>query len=175
MKHTFFPPLAFDSDEGHNAFTVNWYSKNLESMQEISLLEVATKANQHCYRFLWLRTFHPPVAITVIVDEEHTGEVTLKVTDGMGGYGPGQIVMDEKYSASKENIERFLGLLEKADFWNMPTKENKLGMDGAQWILEGVKDGNYHIVDRWSPKEGSFRNVALNMIQLAALNVESVY
>ena len=29
-----------------------------------------------------------------------------------------------------------------------------VGVDGAQWIFEGVKDSTYHVVDRWSPDNG---------------------
>ena len=30
-------------------------------------------------------------------------------------------------------------------------QENIVNLDGAQWIVEGVKNGQYHVVDRWSP------------------------
>lgn len=27
-------------------------------------------------------------------------------------------------------------------------------MDGAEWSIEGVKDGTYHVVTRWTPRQG---------------------
>jgi hypothetical protein len=38
-------------------------------------------------------------------------------------------------------------------------------MDGARWILEDVRDGKYHLVDRWSPDTGTFREAALLLVQ----------
>ena len=38
------------------------------------------------------------------------------------------------------------------------------GVDGAQWIIEGVRNGTYHVVDRWSPREGQVRALGLFMV-----------
>ncbi len=35
--------------------------------------------------------------------------------------------------------------------WDLPTRGQDPQCDGAGWILEAVKGGHYHIVDRWSP------------------------
>ena len=49
----------------------------------------------------------------------------------------------------------FLTSLNDLSFWKLPAslveETNVVQLDGAQWILEGVKQGRYHIVDRWSP------------------------
>jgi hypothetical protein len=37
-------------------------------------------------------------------------------------------------------------------------------VDGAQWIIEGVRNGSYHIVDRWSPTNGEIRALGLFMV-----------
>jgi hypothetical protein len=34
---------------------------------------------------------------------------------------------------------------------NGPDGTTAIGVDGAQSIVEGVKQGKYHVVDRWSP------------------------
>ena len=40
----------------------------------------------------------------------------------------------------------------------MPSAEERTdGVDGAQWLVEGIKDGRYHLVDRWSPTDGPVR------------------
>ncbi len=47
-------------------------------------------------------------------------------------------------------VERINGV----SFWNLPTlqpSDGTVGLDGAQWIIEGAKDGRYHVIDRWSP------------------------
>jgi hypothetical protein len=39
-----------------------------------------------------------------------------------------------------------------ARFWEVSTRDgNRDGLDGAAWIVEGVKQGRYHIIDHWSP------------------------
>jgi hypothetical protein len=66
-----------------------------------------------------------------------------------------------------------LELLNKAQFWTAPTEQEAdgVGCDGAQWIMEGVKTSQYHVVDRWSPKEGPYRKAALFLaINLGGLN-----
>jgi hypothetical protein len=70
-------------------------------------------------------------------------------------------------------VDIFLKLLGQADFWKAPTEEKSdaVGEDGAQWIVEGVKDGQYHVVDRWSPEEGPYRKAALFLaINIGGLN-----
>jgi len=47
----------------------------------------------------------------------------------------------------------FKNLLNQIDFWNMETNKRVMGFDGAQWILEGKNDFQYHVVDRWSPSK----------------------
>lgn len=46
----------------------------------------------------------------------------------------------------------FLNNMNNLEFWNKPTHVNCQGVDGAQWILEGYKDGKYHFLNRWSPE-----------------------
>ncbi len=61
-------------------------------------------------------------------------------------------------------------------FWILPTSNQSTpGLDGAQWILEGVNVGKYHVVNRWSPKDGQSRQLMLDLVALSGITVESVY
>jgi len=52
-------------------------------------------------------------------------------------------------------VAPFLKRIEEAGFWNTPSVDNSRIMnDGAQWIVEGLKGGTYHLVDRQSPENG---------------------
>ena len=42
-------------------------------------------------------------------------------------------------------------------------------------MLEGVKGGRYHVVDRWSPDGGPFRKAMLDLVALAGMKVDPVY
>ncbi len=62
-------------------------------------------------------------------------------------------------------------------FWQLPTEETAgvIGMDGARWIVEGVKAGRYHLVDRWSPKDGAVREFGLLLVGLSEIDSEPIY
>jgi len=42
-------------------------------------------------------------------------------------------------------------------------------------LSEGVKKGKYHIVDRWCPEEGVYREAALYLIKLSRLKIDKIY
>jgi hypothetical protein len=44
--------------------------------------------------------------------------------------------------------QRFSQLLRVAPFWDLPPRG---GFDGADYVLEGVKEGHSHYVERWCP------------------------
>ena len=171
----FFPLAIFDKDEKQAIQTAAWYSSHLYAMQEPSLWFNAENEQRQRYRFLWLRTFHQPIAVRLSITDDGQGEIVLKVTDGMGGYGSGKLVVNESQPVTKDSVTGFLSKLQSLNFWELPTSEKGLGCDGAQWILEGVRDGKYHLVDRWSPKKGKFRKTALALIGLSNLTVENIY
>ena len=131
--------------------TQNWYPKHLAAMGEPSLFEQSTNQTIEQYRFLWLRTFHKPIAIRVCKGDER---ITLRVVrlSGMGGYDPGKIEHDETFTVTAEQWDGMLKLLAKASFWNTPAEDRaSFGNDGSQWILEGQAHGKYHVIDRWTP------------------------
>jgi hypothetical protein len=90
---------------------------------------------------------------------------------------------------TKEHTASFLDQINEAGFWDLATYEKEVvgadgkkivevHVDGAEWILEGVKDGKYKIADRWSPEKGPVRALGLTMLMdLAKLKLlyEEVY
>jgi hypothetical protein len=131
--------------------TEQWYPKHLKAMKEPSLYEKRADKAVEQYRFLWLRTFHKPLAVRI---QKDSGGITLRVVSlsGAGGYEPGKIEHDETLTLSTNQWAAFVKLVEKASFWQTPTKEKyEQGFDGSQWILEGQAAGKYHVVDRWTP------------------------
>jgi hypothetical protein len=45
----------------------------------------------------------------------------------------------------------FAALLRECRFWELPEHGGSVGMDGADWLVEGNREGQYHWVKRWSP------------------------
>lgn len=169
-KSGYFPKGRFAGGwaESDN-FTNDWYGKHLKAMTEESLLDAADEAE--IYRFLWLRTFHHPVFVKVV---RHRNEIKLftKELDGAGGYEPGKVLRSDEITLKHEDFCRFLNLLEKADYWNLGAENNDSGVDGSQWILEGVKKGRYHLVDRWTPETGKYREACLFLLKLSGVDTD---
>jgi hypothetical protein len=176
----YFPPGTFEPAVDDDAFVVSWYSKHLRALREPSVAALAGKQG-HAYRFLWLRTFDAPIALRVDVAPDGSGTLTVKATSGRGGYEPGTLVTHQRRAMPPAEVRQFLSRLSTARFWALPTRERPdiaedgsitVSADGAQWILEGVRRGRYHVVDRWSPEHGAYREAALWLVRRAGLRIE---
>ncbi len=170
----FFPVDAFGKSDD---FLAKWYSKFLSSMNEPSLWQASSSSSLQAYRFLWLRTFHQPVVVRMEIDESETGLLIAKVTDGKGGYETGKLIFNETSRLSNQDVEEFILRLNELDFWELPTidESGAFGVDGSQWVLEGFKNSKHHVLNRWSPKEGAFKETALMLLQLANVRVDNIY
>lgn len=173
----YFPDHAFDRLDKSNDFVVDWYSGQLKALKEPSLWQMSKDVqSKQAYRFLWLRSFHHPVAVRLEVQPDGSGILTTKVTSGAGGYEPGKLIEDSTKNVSKEAVRSFLAHVDEVKYWGLPTREpanpNTVNLDGAQWVLEGVRGGNYKIVDRWSPEKGPIRDLGLAItIDLAGMKL----
>ncbi len=167
----YFPNGVLSADRRADEFTLKWYGGQLAALQEPSLWESSKTQQTQSYRFLWLRTFHHPVAIRVDVNADGTSQLTTKMTSGAGGYAPGKLIKNAT-ALSKEQTEWFLGKIEQYKFWRLAPVQETIGDDGAQWIVEGIKDRAYDVVDRWTPRDGDVRAIGLVFIKdLAKLKI----
>ena len=156
-----------DSD----AFVRAWYSKHLRVMGEPSL-SCGQTAEAESYRFTWLRTFNRPVSVRIVRDAVGVRLVAVELT-GAGGYDPGTIATRTEKRISGVDWQVLSAALSKASFWRMPTRptEPTVGLDGSQWIVEGRRGrGEYHIVDRWTPRRGGYRDAGLTFLTLAGIS-----
>ena len=129
-----------------------WYAKHFEAAGERNLCESAATENE-VYRFTWLRTFHDP--ITIRISKTSNGAVIIaKRLDGSGGYAPGTLAESRSRELSRADWLQFQQLLQRLDYWSdaVPEDHELGGLDGAQWILEGVRGDTYRALDRWSPE-----------------------
>lgn len=167
----YFPKSSLDSN-GHE-FKAAWYSSQLRALQEPSLLALKETPSSESYRFLWLRSFHHPIAIRLEVKPDGSGILTTKVANGAGGFSPGVLSENGSHLLTQERTQAFLSLVDRLNFWNTPNPVNdQKGTDGSQWIIEGVKGGHYHVVDRWSPKSGVVRELGQMLaFDLAKMNI----
>lgn len=158
--------------KGFDQFKSDRYSKQLTALKESSLVVLAATQKKESYRFLWLRTFHQPIAIRIDVNADGTSQLTEKMTSGAGGYDPGHLVLSKTSTLAKEQTDAFLATVRDSNLWKMPATDEQRGLDGAQWVIELTKDGVYHVVDRWSPRNGPVRKTGMMMVHtLAKLKV----
>jgi hypothetical protein len=171
-KSDYFPKNLFGNDMSPKHSQAGWYGNHLKAMNEKSLLNTSDHSAE-IYRFLWLRSFDHPIFVRVERRRHHI-EIFTKELDGAGGYEPGKSLRTGNYNLTKEEWNKFTTLLESANYWNMPNENEDLGHDGAEWILEGVKENRYHIVDRWSPREGNYREACIYLLKLSGVDVDKL-
>ncbi|MCB9174427.1 MAG: hypothetical protein H6589_07445 [Flavobacteriales bacterium] len=151
-------------------FVNNWYSSQLRAMSEPILCKDYSVDNS--YRFTWLRTFHNPIAVRI---DNNNGQILLtwKECDGAGGYEPGKIIVDKQKKISEAKWQEFQKMISQIDFWKMPSTSNEiLGTDGAQWILEGINEGKYHVTDRWTPRGSDYAKCCEYLIELTDIKIK---
>lgn len=154
-RPTYFPDEALGKNQEEHNFRASWYSACLAAMEEPSLWEMSRNRESHVYRFLRLPSFDlPAVGVRLSVKKDGTAGLISTVTGpSMLGY-PSAPTNRKTRHLTKEQTNTFLGIVQETGFWNEPNLDDRAGLDGEQWILEGVRNGEYHIVDRWSPKKG---------------------
>lgn len=158
------PPLG--------SFREQWYSKHLEAMNEPAMSDLPGET----YRFTWLRTFHPPISVRISCHEERCTLVAKRL-NGAGGYEPGEIDYEAERQFDPIAWGRLQALLKVAQFWQPQPPIGRGGMDGAQWIFEGTRDGQYHLWDVWSPGKQKalrpYRKLCEHMLRLSGIPIES--
>lgn len=163
-QQQYFPRGVFDKDQRGDAFVINWYSRTLKSMKEPSLWEVS-KQNKRAveYRFVYIPAFTHSFSIRVVFGEDGTADLVYKVQSGKGGYNPGHLSSSRTRKLSSTDANNLLTRISAVQFWKLPTEDAKAptGMDGSKWIIEGVRSGEYHVVDRWTPEMGKYRELGL--------------
>ena len=115
------------------------------------------------YRFLWVRSFHPTVLVRLSVDRLGKIVVVYKETTAPAG---GHFLKTEEtdlletfaYIGWESFEEEFAELLRSTadeSLWSQPFRvdEDFVHLDGADWVLEGLRADDCHVVYRWSPSE----------------------
>jgi hypothetical protein len=189
-KISYFPPNTLDENANSSRILEDFCSEQLRAMEEPSLWESSKNQKPQSYRFLWLRSFHHPISVRLDVQQDGSSLLTTKMSDAPGGYNPGKLVVNDTRRITADETTLALHQIERLDFWNLPSFEKaetvgpngeritRKQLDGAQWIVEGVKGGAYHVVDRWSPKNGPVREIGIMMLEDLAkmeLSAKEVY
>src|SRR5262245_45026270 len=126
-RDSYFPNGALSDYGPVDAGRALWYSAQLRALDEPSLFEKAKDSSTHSYRLLWLRTFGHPVTVRLDVMIDGTGKLTVKMSNGAGGYNPGKLIKNISRSVTQEQTGKFLEKIKALGFWELPSYEKTSG------------------------------------------------
>lgn len=172
----YFPADVFTArEEGPTIAMI--YSGNLAALGEPSL-SAAGDAELEAYRFVWIRSFHPPVSVRIWRKGGHA-QMTVKQLSDRGIPGAkgirflGTLTVNVTRPVSADQWDGFQRLLNESGFWSMPSEDkNPKFLDGAGWLLEGVRADRYHAVSRQSPKEGAYRETCVYLLRISGVEID---
>ena len=136
------PPIINSFDD----FMNGWFSEQLCALGVGPLYD----STEEVYRFTYIHAFGEPYTIEVTLQQDGTGTLHYAVGDEPAS-SSSVIILEGDILLTQEQVKLLQDALTEADFWNLPDEIEQRGLDGSEWILEGVKDGTYHAVDRWAP------------------------
>ena len=124
-----------------------WFSHQLHLLGEKSLRD----ADTHSYRFTYIPSFDQPFTIRIDIRANGEGKLRYSVAATVQGFGR-RLRLSSSNRISRSQTEGLLRMLDENGYWELPREVNVYGLDGSTWIIEGVKDGAYHVVGRWEPE-----------------------
>lgn len=163
------PPILGESSS-------DWYSSHLRAAGERPLTELAAEApEQIAVRFVWLRSFEKPIIVRI--EEQADGRARIEATrlSGAGGYEPGQVEEHLRRDLTSAEFDAFTAVLKNAALSTEAAANCDNGIDGAQWVLEVIDGDEYSFFERWTPEQGSVREVGLAMLRLTGFDLEPIY
>lgn len=170
-QEPYFPALVFlPKNKELNSLIDDMKSVHLKAMKEPSLWKLSQKdRTATVYRFLWLATGEHPICIRLT---RTGGILVLHVArhDGPPGMTAGRLTLDKDVRLSAQQGDGLVARLKKTTFWISPVsvKESRGIADGDVIVIEGVKDGRYHVVNRAGSATGeSYKAFCRSLLELA--------
>lgn len=169
----YFPKNTFsERDDDLDAFIQTWYGRHLDVLDNENL--IIMNDNINVIRFTCLRTFHRPFSIKIIWIDNNA-ILSFSMSDGAGGYDAGKLIIHFEKAINNNQINKLIKIINKNDFFNQPSIINNAGLDGSRWIIEINIDGNYKVIDRWTPRRGINREIGNYLIRLSGEKINNLY
>jgi hypothetical protein len=74
---------------------------------------------------------------------------------GSGGYAPGDIKEERSEEISEAEFEVLRKAIERTGFWDLLPKDEVIGLDGSQLVIESIREGKHVVFVRWTPEHQS--------------------
>jgi hypothetical protein len=152
-----FPPGAFfPRNSDLNAIFADHIGDALKSLKQDPLWIVSKRdQSAQVYRLFWWPTRGPRLCVRIAKNRK---SISLRVTSAEGPLPDGSFkpaVISEQTLTVKE-WERATSAADKAGLWTAATavKEDRGRADGDMILLEGVKEGKYHVTIRTGQSMG---------------------
>ena len=158
------------------------YRNTLSVFREFPIAP-ATNPEAEIYRIFIVPTFYH--ALSIRVEKSGSGYLLVaKRLSGQGDYGWGTLKDEKKRRLSEREWQTFLNLLNETSFWSMPAGQDRefeppegveaaiCCMDSTSWILEGMRRGKYHVVDRYCPELKGVKEIGLHMVKLTKWKIK---
>ena len=180
----YFPPGAIDS------FGAQWFGGQLRAMGEPPLFGATIPAGTTVFRFLWLRSFDPDLAVRVTESPELCTVTTTIIgmrVDSLSAPDSQRVQMlvssrpgptlrrDSTPVPLQECIDLHAQLI-AAGLWSGPATDNVVGLDGDELLFEMVDGRGYSVARRWTPYQRhapEFRKASYLFIALGKVNPTS--
>lgn len=160
----YFPDASFNDNPKIDQNTQQVLANDLKQLEEEPVF-----GNQEAsvYRFLWLRSFHPPIVVRVALRDDGTAAVTSKVGNTPAGNEDMKIVTRRNHEIGTRDVSLLLKQFNKARFWSLSKSEESdvIVLDGASWIIEAREKGRYRVLTRVLPNR-EYRKLGLLFLKL---------
>jgi hypothetical protein len=171
----YFPPKTFvkyrDSTKV-DSMEMNWYSSTLRILKEPVLYDETNKGE--VFRFTCLRSHDAPFSIRVEKPVSGPAKLILKIANEPHGSQVEKLLINTTEELRPVQWEQIKNSAQTSDFWQMPVQIPRFGFDGSEWLLEGMSQGKYHVVNRWSPKQNEFHALCLELVGLSGVKFKNV-
>ena len=173
----YYPVGMFSADKDGDTVVARSYSHRLAQMHEPSLASL-NGSTVEAYRFLWLRSFPPAVAIRLwncgnarCLSVKQIGKL---VPSPDGGYMfDDTLTADETRVLSLDEWNTFRDLIQVAEFWQTPSQnDDPVPFDGAWWVMEGYRNREFNVVSRNSPIDGAYYEAGRYLIKISGIPVD---
>lgn len=150
-----------------------WEKEILKRFKETPLEKLPDSIDES-YRLILLPTFDAPVIVRVWRSGNKQFLIAKKLS-GQGGFGLegfGKLSYEKTQPLTEDEWITFNRLVDQAFFWDMPSLENETPVvDGAEWVIEGFKNGVHQEVHRTTPSK-EFREACNELLKLSGLEEE---
>jgi hypothetical protein len=162
----FFPERSFGekTPEFNQDYARRWFSDALRRASEPSL-SCDPAPPRETYRFLRLRAFDTSMFVRV---EARDGGGALWA--GIMGRGSQKMFRTVQRYLTREEWTQVTAGINSLGFWKSPALVVDYTKDGGDWVIEGRKGSQYHVVSRGDLRNRPYDEFGFAVLKLAGLD-----